>query len=161
MMDIVIDASPLILLSKIGLLHLLNKLFDAVYIPHAVIQEIQAINKTEMKINITEISFIPFEISNKIAVRGLLGRLHMGESEVMIGAIEKGITTVVLDESAARNKAKQLGLEVTGTLGILLKAQKHGLIEDVGQEIIKLKKAGMYLSDEITQRVLNTKKQES
>jgi len=153
-MDVVINASPLVLLSKIDLLYLLNKLFDAVYIPHAVLKEIQDIDKVETKVNLSEISFIPLEISNKIAVRGLLGRLHIGEVEVMIGAIEKGIMTVVLDERTARNKAKQLGLEITGTLGILLKARKRGLIEDMGQEITKLKNAGMYLSDNIVKQIL-------
>ena len=153
-MDVVINASPLVLLSKIDLLYLLNKLFDAVYIPHAVLKEIQDIDKVETKVNLSEISFIPLEISNKIAVRGLLGRLHIGEVEVMIGAIEKGIVTVVMDERTARNKAKQLGLEITGTLGILLKARKRGLIEDMGQEITKLKNAGMYLSDNIVKQIL-------
>jgi predicted nucleic acid-binding protein len=101
------------------------------------------------------VSFTPLEVSNKIAVNGLLGRMHLGEVEVIIGAIEKGIATVVLDENAARNKAKQLGLNATGTLGILLKAKKHGFVCDVHQEIIKLKNEGMYLSDAIIEQVLN------
>jgi len=125
-----------------------------VYIPRAVLQEVQEINKVEMAINFSELSFVPLEVSNKIAIRGLLGRLHIGEAEVIIGAIEKGIAMVVIDESIARNKAKQFGLKVTGTLGILLKARKRGLIEDISQEIIKLKNAGMYLSDEIVEQVL-------
>jgi predicted nucleic acid-binding protein len=42
MMDIVVNASPIILLHKINRLHLLNALFDAVYIPMAVLDEIAA-----------------------------------------------------------------------------------------------------------------------
>jgi predicted nucleic acid-binding protein len=53
----------------------------------------------------------------------------------MIGAIERNIQTVVLDDNAARNKAKQLGLDVTGTLGILQGAYKKGLVDDLEQEI--------------------------
>jgi len=151
-MDVVINASPLILLDKIGRLGVLNKLFDTIYVPRAVLQELQAIGKEET-INLSDITFHALEITNKTAVRGLLGRLHIGEVEVIIGAIEENVATVVLDESAARNKAKQLGLQVTGTLGILLRARKRGLIEDIGHEIEKLKDAGMYLSDKIIKSI--------
>ena len=154
-MDIVINASPLILLSKINRLLLMNELFTAVYIPNAVLAEIQAIDNAEAGVDLSEISFIPLSVSNKIAVEGLLGRLHIGEVEVIIGAVEKGIGTVVLDERAARNKAKQLGLDVTGTLGILLKAKKRGLISEINIEISNLKNAGMYLSDEVVSRILD------
>jgi predicted nucleic acid-binding protein len=118
-----------------------------------VLQEVQAIDKSEMELKLSDITFERLNVTNKIAVRGLLGRLHQGEVEVMVGALEKGVLTVVLDESAARNKAKQLGLEVTGTLGILLKAHKQGLIDDVLQEIDKLKQEGMYLSDSIIEKI--------
>jgi len=84
-MDIVIDASPLILLSKINRLLLLNELFTAVYIPIAVLAEIQAIDDAEASVDLSEISFFPLSVSNKIAVEGLLGRLHIGEVEVIIG----------------------------------------------------------------------------
>jgi predicted nucleic acid-binding protein len=94
------------------------------------------------------------EVANKIAVAGLLGRLHIGEAQVMIGAIEKDIATVILDDSTARNKAKQLGLHVTGTLGVLLKAQQLGIIEDLAQEITKLRSAGMHLSDSVVKMLL-------
>ena len=152
-MDIVINASPLILLGKINRLDLLNRLFSKVYIPSAVLQEVQAIDKSQMELKLSDITFERLNVTNKIAVRGLLGRLHQGEVEVMVGALEKGVLTVVLDESAARNKAKQLGLEATGTLGILLKAHKQGLIDDVLQEIDKLKQEGMYLSDSIIEKI--------
>ena len=153
-MDIVVNASPLILLGKIGRLHLLNDLFDTVYIPLAVLQEIQMAEKTEVELNLSSIMFQHLKVTNKVAVLGLLGRLHIGEVEVMVGAIESGIQQVALDDNAARNKAKQLGLDVTGTLGILLRAHANGLIVDLGQEILNLKRAGMYLSDDIVKKIM-------
>jgi predicted nucleic acid-binding protein len=141
-------------LSKIGRLTLLSGLFETICIPSAVLQEIRAIDKAE--INLSEIDFKPIEITNRVAVLGLLGKLHQGEVEVMIGAIENGISTVVLDENAARNKAKQMGLTVTGTVGILLASQRRGLIDDVLQEVEALKHAGMYLSDKVLKRIQNT-----
>ena len=153
-MDIAINASPLILLSKIDRLVLLNILFSKIYVPLAVLREIQDIDTTELKVDFSVISYVPLDVSNRVAVEGLLGKLHMGEVEVIIGALENGLKTVVLDESAARNKAKKMGLEVTGTLGILLKSKKLGVIEDIGSEITNLRKAGMYLSDELVTQVL-------
>lgn len=44
----------------------------------------------------------------------------------------------MLDENTARNKAKQLGLDVTGTLGILLRANKNGLIVNLEQELLRM-----------------------
>jgi len=151
-MDIVINASPLILLHRINRLHLLNELFDTVYIPSAVLSEIQVIGKT--KINLDNITYEHLKVSNTIAILGLLGRLHIGEVEVMVGALERNIKIVALDDNAARNKARQLGLNVTGTLGIILAAYKKGLISDLKREIANLKNAGMYLSDDVISKIL-------
>ena len=152
-MDVVINASPLILLSKINRLSLLNQLFDKAYIPSAVIQEISAIDKADMDVDLTAIEYEQIVVTNRVAVLGMLGRLHAGEVEVIVGALEKGVSTVILDENAARNKAKQLGLTVTGTLGILLKAKKQGFIEDIFSEIDGLKNAGMYISDSVINKI--------
>jgi predicted nucleic acid-binding protein len=154
-MDTVVNASPIIFLSKINRLYLLNSLFDKIYVPQAVVQEIKANDTTDTKDGLAELSLALFEVSNRVAVRSLLGRLHIGEVEVIIGAIEKDVQLVILDDNAARNKAKQLGLATTGTLGILLKAKKLGLIEDLSQEILKLKDVGMYMSDNILERILD------
>ena len=118
-----------------------------------MLDEIQA-SKANAELSLGQTKFFPLKVVNRVAVAGLLGRLHMGEAEVMIGAIEKGIATVVLDDNTARNKAKQLGLDVTGTLGILLRAHKAGIIADLAQEIAKLRDAGMYLSEGIVEKIL-------
>ena len=153
-MDAIINASPLILLSKINRLYLLNKIFDTVYIPNAVLKEIQAVGKEQ--VDLSDISYIILEVTNQVAVRGLLGRLHLGEVEVIIGATEKNITTVVLDENSARNKAKQLNLEPTGTLGILMKAKKLCFLTDIETEIKNLKNAGMRISDDLIEKILKS-----
>jgi predicted nucleic acid-binding protein len=152
-LDVVVNASPLILLTGIGRIELLNRLFKEVYVPSAVLQEIRAMDEVAMNEALSRLSFECIEVSNRIAVDGLLGKLHLGEVEAIIGAIEKGVARVVMDDIAARNKARQMGLEVTGTIGILLKALEHGLLDDILPEIEKLKQAGMYLSDELLNRI--------
>jgi len=146
-MEIVINSSPLIFLEGIGRLTVLNNLFSKVHIPCAVLEEVKGLD-------LNHISYSQIYISNKQLAMGLLGGLHLGEVEVMVGAIENSVQYVVLDDNAARNKAKQLGLTVTGTLGVLLRARNIGIISDLKQEIAKLRANGMYLTDDLVRKIL-------
>ena len=154
-MDVVINASPVIFLSKIDRIWILNSLFDSVLVPKAVLDEVSACKKTGGENQLSMISYKVIEVANRTAVLGMLGRLHIGEVEVIVGAVEQGAQTVALDDRHARNKAKQLGLDVTGTLGLLLRANRIGLINSLHGDIQKLRKAGMYISDEIISRILS------
>ncbi|MCL2216372.1 MAG: DUF3368 domain-containing protein [Defluviitaleaceae bacterium] len=147
-MEIVINSSPLIFLGGIERLTLLDDLFSKVYIPCAVLDEVKGLD-------LSSISYSPMRISNKQLAMGMLGCLHLGEVEVMVGAVENGIQYVVLDDNAARNKAKQSGLVVTGTLGVLRRARNMGLISNLEQEITKLRANGMYLTDKLVKRALS------
>jgi len=142
-------------LHKINRLDVLDKIFDTVYIPQAVLREIESDNVSEAKKLLSSISHKPLAVTNLTAVHGLLGMLHIGEVEVIIGAIEKKIANVVLDNMYARNKAKQLKLTVTGTLGILLRAKEMEVIGDISKDIEGLINAGMYLSEKLIEHVLN------
>jgi hypothetical protein len=144
----VVNASPLIHLAEIGRLRLLNAFFDSVRIPTAVLHELRGLN-------IDELSFSPLDVQNRFMIRGFLGQMHLGEVEVIVGAIEFKAGYVVLDDNAGRKTASQLGLEVTGTLGILQRAAKLGLISNLEHEILKLKQSGMYLTDALVQKILS------
>ena len=56
---------------------------------------------------------------------------------------------VILDDNAAKKTAKFLGLKVTGTLGIILKAKKHGFVGNVSDLLAKLIDNGFYVSQEV------------
>jgi predicted nucleic acid-binding protein len=83
----------------------------------------------------------------------MIGRLHIGEVEVIIGAGELGVSNVILDDGYARNKAKQIGLNVTGTLGILIAAQQQGFITNIFSEFDKLEYIGYRISDYVISQV--------
>jgi predicted nucleic acid-binding protein len=145
--EAVVNASPLIHLAKINKLHLLNSFFASVYIPKAVIAEIQGLD-------ISNLSFITLDIKNRLMVNALLGKLHLGEVEVIAGAVECNANYAVLDDYAGRKKAEQLGISVVGTLGILQKANKMGMVADLAEDIQVLQNAGMYLTDDLVRRIL-------
>lgn len=82
-------------------------------------------------------------------------RLHEGEVEVMILAQEsKKADLVVIDDNAAKKTAKYLGLPVTGTMGVLLKAKKRGVVKEIRPILESMKERGFYISGEIERLVL-------
>ena len=81
-------------------------------------------------------------------------KLHDGEVEVMILAQEQKADLVILDDNAAKKTAKYLGLPVTGTLGVLIKAKRMGIIESVKPLITELRKYGFYVSGTVERMVL-------
>ncbi len=78
----------------------------------------------------------------------LLNKLY-GEVEVMILAKEVCSDLVVIDDKNAKKHAKYLGLNVTGTLGILIKAKQKGFIKEVKPLLLELKNKGIYISDNV------------
>jgi len=143
MTQLVVNASPLIFMSKINGLSLLAGCFTDILTPPAVVQEIRHLALPAF------IQQIPLSPEGMAYVKGAKGRLHAGELETIVLAQEQGITHVALDDLLARNKAKQLGLTSIGTAGLLLLAKTKGLIDAL---TVKIKihelthQHGLYLS---------------
>ena len=128
-MIVVCDSSPLIALSSVNRLDLLQLLFNTVIIPVAVYDEVMG---TTAKIATELPSFIQAEpITTELPVRFLRLNLHPGESEAIALALERGIQGIVLDDKRAREIAAELGLKVIGTLGLLILAKQKGLLPNV------------------------------
>ena len=60
---------------------------------------------------------------------------------------------MIIDDGAARKTAEFLGLNVTGTIGVLIKARNMGYIQKVMPVISELEKQGIYFSDTLKLRV--------
>lgn len=136
LVKVVSNSSPLINLSKINKLDLLEKLYGKILIPNAVYEEL--ILKGEFQEDIEKISYLIkrniIEIKNvkdSHFVKALRKDLDRGESEVIALAIEENASLVIIDEVDARRIAEFHELNKTGFIGILLKAKKNGYIDDV------------------------------
>ena len=81
-------------------------------------------------------------------------RLHDGEVEVMILAGELGASLLIIDDNTAKKTAKYLGFKVTGTLGVLLRAKREGIIPEVRPLIAEIRGNGFYVSDAVERMVL-------
>lgn len=124
---IVINASPIIALGKMGLLELVRKIPVELITPIQVKQELDAGVKAGHQIEFPhwlKVGTLSSELNPM-----LFGRLDSGEAAVIQLAIETKCKTVCLDESKGRRVAKEMGLSVTGSLGILGKAKALGLIQ--------------------------------
>ena len=60
----------------------------------------------------------------------------------------------MLDDGLARRTAQAAGLQVWGTLKVLLEAKSQGLVEKIEPFVTNLSEAGMWVSSEVRQRIL-------
>jgi len=147
---VVVNASPLILLFKSGLDDLLPQLFSTIIVPEAVWDEIsRGSDIAAQKLLDNEATWIT-RITIQIPPEILVWNLGDGESEVLSYAFGNKGFRAVIDDKAARNCAKTIGIETLGTGGILVLAKRRGLIDSVGEALDKLQAVGLYVSDEIT-----------
>lgn len=152
----VVNTSPWIALSLCGQTDLLKKLYENVLIPPAVRQEITVGGKSQVGVQELEaaswLGTVEIEDPSKVS---LLHELDRGEAEVIIVAQEQRAAEVIIDEKVARMQARVLGLEVVGTLGLLLRAKKRGLIHEIAPLIDKMLQEGTYIHQDIVRGMLH------
>ena len=158
-MLVVSNTSPLINLAMIGELDLLRKLYEVVYIPQAVFDEI--VIKGEGQIGAEDIKNSEWikvlPVQNRLLVKSLFLQLDIGESEAIVLAIEHSANLVLLDEKRGRNIASEFNLRPFGLLGVLVQAKKLGLILEIKPLIDKLRHvAGFWIDNKLYQAVLNS-----
>ena len=130
-MIVISDSSPLISLAVIEKLDMLGKLYEDIYVPIAVSEEVVRADKPfarELKLFLNGRTK---SVKNKMAVEILSGDIGAGEAEAIVLALEQQPAAVLIDDLKARRFAKMNGLNVIGTMGILLKAKKVGLIKEI------------------------------
>jgi hypothetical protein len=84
----------------------------------------------------------------------LLADLDRGQAEVIALAQELNADLVILDERLARQHAARLGLTLTGTLGVLLRAKDRGLVSTIAPLIDQLRQGGIRLSEGVVAEAL-------
>ncbi|MGA1825228.1 MAG: DUF3368 domain-containing protein [bacterium] len=136
-MNISSNTSPLILLDKISLLPILKSIFVEINIPEAVNSE--WLRPANYK--------IPEFIKTKTILsdytsllKTLLSTLDQGEAEAITLAKQETSDILLIDELRGRKIAKEHGLKIIGTGGILVEAKRRGLIpllKPVLDELIK------------------------
>jgi predicted nucleic acid-binding protein len=151
-----VDTSPLIFLAKLGHLDLLRQGADTVCTPQAVLNEVRARpDEATQAIEHAALSWLSVrQITNRDAVDIVRADLDLGEAEVIALAIEIAADQVVMDDLDARRFARRVGLDLIGTVGLLLAARLRGEIPSVREEIDRLLALGFRVAPALVEAVL-------
>jgi len=151
---VVLNASPLICLTKSGLADLLPALFREILVPEAVFQEVMAEGKTDFAAEwlssqrwICRLRDIP--IDSRVAAWDL----GEGETAVLSFASRNEDCWAVMDDREARRCAMSLKCRFIGTLGIIVLAKKRGIIQSVRASLRRLHDTGFWLSDTLLEEI--------
>ncbi|MFO0362168.1 MAG: DUF3368 domain-containing protein [Flavobacteriales bacterium] len=77
-----------------------------------------------------------------------------GEAASIALAFEIPNALLILDDLKARKEAAKLGFRVTGTLGILTRAKKRGLIKQIVPYLSELQNSGFRISESVVDEIL-------
>lgn len=154
-MSRVVNTAPLIFLAKLDRLELLRLGADNVFVPEAVIAELNAKpDETNVRVEKCLGSWLHQKTLADPSRKKLVPDFGKGEVEVFLLADELGTKDVVLDDQDARRYARRLGLKPIGTLGLLLAARRKGLIPSLRAEIQRLRELGFRATEELVARIL-------
>ena len=156
MRKVVVNTTPLIALSHVGQLDILKKLYGEIIIPEAVYRELSIKTESICKKAVDDsLEWVRVEnIKNQMAKAMYKPHLHDGEVEVMILSKEIAADVVIIDDANAKKHAKYLGLPVTGTLGVLIKAKQEGYINELKPILNQMSENGIYISQSLMELCL-------
>ena len=150
------NTTPLRYLIAVGRDGLLGALFDRVIVPQAVFDELPD-PRTPQQVRLRVLS-LPrwFEVceapQHSIAAFPLA--LHRGERDTILLAEALRPDVVLLDEYFGRTIAQGRGLAVSGTLGILERADAIGLVTDFPELLREIKASGFFIGNTLEQQLL-------
>ena len=139
-MIVIADASCLIALDNVDESDLLPKMYDDICVTPEVAAEVgSSLPKwTHLRSS-----------SNHSLIGELSVKLEIGEATSIALALELPDCLLIIDEKKGRRTAKQLGIKIKGTFGIILDGIERGLIEEPNTIADRLERAGFRLSESL------------
>ena len=148
--------SPIVFLYRIGALDWLPELFDEVWMPSVVLDDL------------LEACFSGYDVPSpfnlpwmeytdpQVTIPGAWVALDLSSGEVaaMSLAFENRDCIVLLDEPIGRRAAGLVGIEYWGTLKILMEAKRRGLTASIAPYVDRLGTTGLWIVGETRQRIL-------
>ena len=147
MSAVVSDTSPLQYLIQSDAVNVLSAIFGEVVIPAAVYKEIQH-SRTPADVRAWAASLPSWAIVQKATLLKNLPQIDEGEREAISLALEINAPFLLIDDRRGRLEAMRLGLQVTGTIGILEIAARKDLLK-FSEAIEKLRKTGARIGEDL------------
>ena len=146
------NTTPLITLAGVGLLDLLPLLYGKVWAPRIVLDEYQA-KAPPSEPYLAQASWLT--VVDAVIIDPTLPLLDVGEAAVLSLAQTLGARLILLDERKARRIATRLGLQVAGTLAVLLRAKQQGLIAAIRPYITQMQSQGRRFHPDLIAHLLD------
>jgi len=134
MTAVVINAGPLMVFAKLNLLHLLKQLYGRVCFARAVYHEVVVVGMRHGYVDASTLHrFLQQEAWQPATVAAIppsiqAASLDLGEQEsIALAMMQQAL--LLIDEEAGRRVARNVGLSVRGSLGVLIDAYRRGLID--------------------------------
>lgn len=137
---IISDTSCFIILSNIGELNLLQKVYGQIITTIEIATEFGEQLPDWVSIQ---------QVTDKYRQQLLEMQIDKGESSAIALALETPNCTIILDDYKARKIADQLGLHFTGTIGVIVKAKLNGVIPSIKPILSKIRTTDFRLSSEL------------
>jgi predicted nucleic acid-binding protein len=149
---VICNTTPFIALSSIDQIGLLSEIYSTIITPIAVIEEISAGGAIPVS-DLASLDWIEV-VPNVLTVENRkLYQLDYGERQVVLNALKLKTDLVLIDDRNARNIAEYLGLNVKGTLGVLVEAKRKGLILSFKELALKMKEQGIRFSERLINEI--------
>ncbi len=139
------DTSCLILLDKLGLLLLLEKLFGEITVTPETKKEYGQMLPEWINVR---------EVQNKTYQAVLSATVDLGEASAIALAIEEQDCLLILDDDRARKTATRLGINYVGTLGLLVAAKEAQSIPAVKLVLASIKATNFRISEGLEKKIL-------
>jgi predicted nucleic acid-binding protein len=149
-MNVVTNASPLIVLCNAGLADLLPQICVEVLVPAAVWNEVTAGGKDAL----TAQTFPTVNWAKRVEVTAddpIIRAWNLGAGEAAVLNLVHSLPgyRALIDDAAARACAKTLGVPFIGAGGLLALAKRRGLIQSFDEALQAVMDAGLWLSGDI------------
>ena len=150
-MTVFSNTTPFMALSSTDRLSLLPKLFTTVHVAESVARECAQGGPIKVP-DLRGLEWVRV-LPNPQQHQSGLWMLDAGERDTLELAIERHAELVIIDERIGRNVAEYLGLRITGTLGVLLKARQQRLILSFRDEVAAMRREGIHYHPRLIDRL--------
>jgi predicted nucleic acid-binding protein len=158
MLIVVADTSPLRYLVQIDHIQLLPRLFEKILIPSVVSDELRHPSAPEVVRNWVSSRPDWLEVSVvNLSDDPSLGALDDGEKSAISLGLSVSADLILIDDRRGAAAARDKGLEVTGTLGILDLAARRGMI-DFASALARLRATNFRRREELLDALLKQHK---
>ena len=155
-MKAVSNTTPLRYLIAIEQEHWLGKLFEKVFVPVAVHEELTDAKTPEtVRRRMASLpTWIEVRTVDEMRTPTFPVTLHRRERQAILLAEELRADVLLIDEQIGRAIALSRNLPLSGTLGVLERADRTGFVSDFPQVLQRLKASGFFITDALEQQLL-------